>query len=172
MKKYQFFTVVTLLLTVLVYSSCTSGSKKQSALPVTPEMEFRNSLTNEDTLNLLKLTDDCMELLKKRDLDAALAMLNLYDDSTKQVTALTNEARTRLRKTFTVFPVLRYEREYYSVMREGLNDVRYKIWFAEEADPQKNGEPVTRFMFNPVMVDGTWYLCVKDQGQEYDKMRQ
>jgi hypothetical protein len=67
---------------------------------------------------------------------------------------------------------LRYERDYYSVMLEGLNDVRYKIWFAEEDNTAENGEPVTKMMFNPVKFDGQWYLCVKGHDQGFDELKQ
>lgn len=170
--KTKFFTVFAALLMVFAYSSCTSGSKSKKTGYASPEMEFRNSLTAEDTVNMLKLADDCMELLQKKDIDGAISMLNAYDDSTKEVTPLTDDVKKRLRHLFTVFPVLKYEREYFSFMLEGLNDVRYKIWFAEEKDPAKNGEPVTRLMFNPVLVDGEWYLCIKNQGQGYDVLHQ
>lgn len=168
----KLFTVIAVLLIVLAYSSCTSGSKSKQVNGKTAEMEFGNSLSSEDTIHLLKIADDCMELLKKRDIDAAIAMLNEYDDSTKEVKPLSSEAQKRLRHRFEVFPVLKYQRDYYSVMREGINDVRYIIWFAEEKDPAKNGEPVTRLMFNPVYVDGEWYLCIKNLGQEFNEMRQ
>lgn len=167
----KFFTLFIAILSLTAYYSCTSSSKKQQATEISPEMEFRNSLTHEDSVKLVQLSDNCMELLKQNDIDGAVAMLHEYDDSTKTVTSLSPVVEKRMRHIFTVFPVKKYELEYYSVFREGLNDVRYKIWFAEEEDPAKNGEPVTHFMFNPVMVDGEWYLCVKGQGQEFDRMR-
>lgn len=157
---------------VTTYYSCTPGSKRQESQVITPEMEFRNSLSHEDSVKLLDLANNCMELLKNRDIDGAVALLNEYDDSTGQVNPLSQESVNRMRRTFKIFPVLKYELEYYSVMLEGRNDIRYKIWFAEEDEPDKNGEPVTHFMFNPVMVDNEWHLCVKNPGQlSDDKLR-
>ena len=169
------FTVIAVLLMVFAYVSCTSGHKQPKTAfdnKVAEELEFSKRLTSEDTLQMLKLADDCMELLKNKDIDGAIAMLNEYDDSTEQVSPLSGDTEKRLRHTFKVFPVLKYDREYFSFMREGVNDVRYKIWFAEEPNPEKNGEPVTRLMFNPVLVDGQWYLCVKKFGQDYNDLRQ
>ena len=65
--KMKFFTVFAALLMVFAYSSCTSGSKSKKTGYASPEMEFRNSLTAEDTVNMLKLADDCMELLQSRE---------------------------------------------------------------------------------------------------------
>lgn len=164
----KIFTVVAVAAFVLAYSSCTSCSTdNKKAVADEQGVEFKETITAADTTQMLKLADDCMELLKNRKFDEAIGMLYQYEDSTVQ--ALSSEDGQRLRRRFEVFPVLKYEREYFSFMERGLNDVRYKVWFAEEENPAQNGEPITFLMFNPVKVDGTWYLCVKDFGQKFDE---
>lgn len=168
----KIFTVVAVAAFVLAYSSCTSCStNNKKAVADEQNVEFRETITAADTTQMLKLADDCMELLKNRKFDEAIGMLHEYDDSTKMVQNLSSENEQHLRRRFEVFPVLKYERHYFSFMEQGLNDVRYKVWFAEEENPAQNGEPVTFMMFNPVKVDGTWYLCVKDFGQKFDEKR-
>ena len=44
------------------------------------------------------------------------------------------------------------------------------IIFADEEHPEVNGVPKTSFMFNPVKVDGQWYLTVKRADQNIDRI--
>jgi len=163
----KIFTIFAALAFVLIYSFCTSCSQKKTQSNKTTEMEFSESLTSEDTTQMLQLADDCMELLKQQEIDKAIDMLQEYDDSLEQINPLSAETEKRLRRQFQVFPVLKYKREYFSFMEQGLNDVLYKIWFAEEDDPAQNGEPVIKFMFNPIKLDGEWHLCVKRADQSF-----
>jgi hypothetical protein len=127
----------------------------------------------EQTLNGLKIwTRYCTKETKlyvlvafdsqdEKDIEGALAMLKEYDDSTKTVSDLSAETRQRYTRLFTLFPVLKYSLSNYTFMMEGLNDVKYEVIFAEESNPEVNGEPKTFFMFNPVRVDDQWYVTVK-----------
>ena len=100
-------------------------------------------------------------------LDEALDMLYEYDDSTHSVTPLSEETRSAYKKKFTMFPVVKYTRAYYSFNAEGCNDVKYNVSFGEDFDGQS---PKTAFMFNPVKIDGQWYLSVKRSDQSLDEM--
>lgn len=97
-------------------------------------------------------------------------MLYEYNDSTKEVQPLTDKTRKQYERRFKVFPVLEYTMDYYSFQLEGVNDVKYRITFALEENPEQNGNAVTAMMFNPVKVDGVWYLTIKN-GTEFDKFR-
>lgn len=112
-----------------------------------------------------------MLLLQQKNIDGALSMLCEYDDSTGQVSPLSDATRARYQRLFTMFPVLSFQRSKYSFMLEGLNDVKYEVVFAEEEHPEINGVPKTSFMFNPVRVDGTWYLTVKRADQEFSRVK-
>lgn len=120
---------------------------------------------------MLKLSNDCMELLKAKKIDNALSMLYEYNDSTKEVTPLSEKSRKRYERMFHIFPVLDYKMEYYSFQLEGVNDVKYRIIFGQEDQPDVNGEAATALMFNPVKVDGNWYLTVKTADQSFDELR-
>lgn len=160
MRKLLYFTFALGCLFIAV--SC--GKKPQSRIDET--VEFRNTLNQEDTLQMLKLCNDCMDLLKNKNIDGALAMLNEYVDSTNSVQPLTDVTKAKYVRIFNMFPVLDYQLAGYTFLLEGLNDVKYTITFAEEEHPEKNGDPKTSFMFNPVKIDGTWYLTVKRPDQE------
>ncbi|MCH5310736.1 MAG: hypothetical protein J1E57_02080 [Prevotella sp.] len=134
--------------------------------------EFRNSLTETDTLEMLKICDTAMEHLKSKHIEDVLASLYEYNDSTQEVKPLSEEVAKKYRRTFTIYPVLEYTRKYYSFQLEGCNDVKYDVVFAT-AEQAGTKEPAkTAYMFNPVKVDGQWFLCVKTASDEIDETRQ
>lgn len=139
--------------------------KEKVLVPRVPVNEFQAALNNEDTLNMLNICDSSMELLKVGDIDAVINQLYEYDDSTKTVNPISDEAALSFRRRLQLFPVYDFKRVSYKFFEEGLNDVKYEVIFAEENHPEVNGVPKTFFMFNPVKVDGQWYLCVKQANQ-------
>lgn len=156
--------IMFIALVAVFVSSCKEKTRMQQV------QEFRNSLSSTDTTQMLKLCSDCMELLKAQKVESALSMLYEYNDSTKEVQPLTDKTRKQYERRFKVFPVLEYTMDYYSFQLEGVNDVKYRITFALEENPEQNGNAVTAMMFNPVKVDGVWYLTIKN-GTEFDKFR-
>lgn len=134
--------------------------------------EFRLELTSEDTVSMLKMCDDCMESLKAGKIDEVIGSLREYNDSTNSISPLTPETEAAYRKKFQLFPVHSYKRAYYSFQLEGCNDVKYEVEFAETDNVQETGEYKTNYMFNPVKIDGVWYLTMKTETQSFDKSRQ
>ena len=88
--------------------------------------EFRAELTAEDTATMLKLCDDAMKELKAKNIDKVLASLYEYTDSTEDLKPLSEELKKKYRNQFQIFPVMEYERKYYSFQLEGCNDVKYE----------------------------------------------
>ena len=163
MKKFDY-----IILLVAVVCMVTSCSKKQKTRE---EMirEFRSELTAEDTTAMLSLCDSAMSQLKQKKIDQVIASLYEYNDSTKEIKKLTKETEKRYRKRFKMFPVLKYNREYFSFMLEGCNDVKYRVYFATADQAGTEKDPSTMFMFNPVKIDGEWKLCVKTPTDEIDE---
>jgi hypothetical protein len=83
----------------------------------------------------------------------------LYDDVLYKKS---DSYSAELQMRFRMFPVRSYERLYYSFSTEGNNDISYSYVFS----PAKDGSPAQtmKLMFNPVYVDGQWYLALKDVG--------
>lgn len=161
---YLFFAIAA----VLVVSSC---SNKKTQTREEQIEEFRGMLTASDTTQMLQLCDNAMELLKGKKIDEVIASLYEYNDSTNELTPLSGDMKNRLQRQFNQFPVLNYERKYYSFMLEGCNDVKYEITFATAE--QTGGAPATTmFMFNPVKVDNEWKLCIKTQDKAIDEGKQ
>ena len=162
MKRTTLFLALAVL---LAFTSCSSRKQSRSE----QVSEFRSQLTHEDTTIMLKTCDDAMEALKTKNIDKVLASLCEYNDSTKEVKPLSPETAKRYRSQFTMFPVLSYERKYYSFQLEGCNDVKYEVVFAT-AEQAGTEEPAkTAYMFNPVKIDGQWVLCVKTADEEIDR---
>lgn len=167
MRRYCFiiFTAVTMVTIV----SCSDKNRKDGTTREEQIEEFRSELTSEDTTAMLRLCDDAMEQLKQQKTDQVLASLYEYTDSTQEVKPLSQATAAKYRRRFTLFPVLDYQRKYYSFQLEGCNDVKYEVTFAT-AEQAGTKEPAkTAFMFNPVKVDGTWKLCVKTADDEIDR---
>lgn len=159
-------TIIYFFCFVLAFTISSCGSKKSNGDPV---QAFRSSLTEEDTIEMVRICDEAMELLKNKEYDKLMSQLYEYDDSTKSVSDLSPETAQRYINNYMMFPVLSYERVYYSFMLEGCNDVKYSVVFAT-AEQTGTGEPATTsFMFNPVKVDGTWKLCVKTDKDMMDR---
>ena len=164
MKKLILFSLSLIL--ILSFGSCSGDKKKSREQQIE---EFRMELSKEDTAQMLKLCDTAMEQLKAKDYNQVLASLYEYTDSTKELKSLSKETEKRYRRLFTMFPVLEYERKYYSFQLEGCNDVKYDVVFAT-AEQAGTAEPAkTAYMFNPVRINGEWKLCVKTADDEFDK---
>lgn len=167
-KRLVFFFAASAVLFVL--SSCTG--KKGEATREERIEEFRKELTTQDTVAMLNLCDDAMEQLKQKNYDQVLANLFEYNDSTKEVTPLSENAHRRYERMFKMFPVMSYMRQYYSFMLEGCNDVKYEVTFVD-AEHTGTGKPATTmYMFNPVKIGGEWKLCVKTAADQFDTEQQ
>ena len=159
-----------LLIAVALLCLATACSNKKKTREERIE-EFRSMLTTSDTTQMLQICDNAMEQLKGKKIDEVIATLYEYNDSTEELTQLTDQMKKRLSRRFKMFPVLSYNRQYFSFMLEGCNDVKYEITFATAE--QAGGKPATTmFMFNPVKVNDEWKLCVKTQDKDIDEDKQ
>ena len=156
-----------ILMAVAVLMMATACSNKNKSREERVE-EFRSMLTSNDTTQMLQICDNAMEQLKGKKIDQVLASLYEYNDSTEELKPLSDEYKKRLQKRFKLFPVQEYERQYYSFMLEGCNDVKYEVTF-RTAEQTGGSAAKTMFMFNPVKIDGELKLCVKTATDEIDE---
>ena len=166
MKKYSYFFLAVAF--VCMFISCIGKKSKKDMTREEQIEEFRSELTEADTTAMLKLADDAMEQLKAKKIDQVIASLYEYNDSTQEVTPLSDMMKKRCTRRFKMFPVLDYYREYYSFMLEGCNDVKYCVTFATAEQAGTKDPATTMFMFNPVRIDGEWKLCVKTPQDQFD----
>ena len=163
MKKLNYIFIV-----VAVICLATACTKKKEKTREERIEEFRADLTAADTTEMLRLCDDAMEQLKGKKIDEVLASLYEYNDSTEEISPLSEHLAKRYARRFKMFPVLDYKRQYFSFMLEGCNDVKYEVTFATAEQAGTEKAPTTMFMFNPVKIDGQWRLCVKTASDEHD----
>ena len=162
MNKYAVL-LISLTISIFLTSCSKSNKSKEEAVA-----EFRSELTEADTLAMLSICDDAMEQLKQKNYDNVLSNLYEYDDSTKEISPLSEQTLKRYELRFKMFPVLDYERQYYSFMLEGCNDVKYQVTFATAEQTGADHDATTMYMFNPVRINGEWKLCVKSASDEFD----
>ena len=148
-----------LTIAIVLFAACKGEQKNESQI-------YQENLTAQDSTIMLQKCDSCMQFLSEGRIDDALAMLVEYDDSLQQVSPLSDETRASYLRKFSLFPVLKYELKYVSFMESGLNDAKYEVQFG----PDEAGAPKTSFMFNPVKVDGQWFICVKSADQSIDEL--
>ncbi len=136
-------------------------SCNENKSPEDAAMKFLSELTASDTTTMLKLCDTAMEQLKQKQVDKVLASLYEYIDSTQEVKKLSPDTEKAYRRRFTMFPVLEYERVFFTFKSEECNDVKYKVVF-RTAEQTGLAEPAKiAYVFNPMKIDGEWKLCVK-----------
>lgn len=163
MKKITFYLL-------LLYISCSFSACMHK--PV--EKSFADELTQQDSLDVLHLADSCMTLLKAGDLDGAIDMIYYLQDSIT-VIPMNTEQRTVLYKMFKHHPVYEYELDYFNFSKKDLNDIKYRIQFFLLDGPNDHRPNTIGIMFNPVKVDGTWKLTMKNAWQsskEQEKPRE
>ena len=69
-----------------------------------------------------------------------------------------------MKKRFTRFPVVDYAFEYLAFATQGNNDMKYTTYSRLRAADERPSKGVS-LMFNPVRIDGQWYLAIKTAGQ-------
>lgn len=159
--KYSFL----ILSAALLATSCKENKSRTEQVH-----DFQAELTAEDSTEMLRICDDCMKLMKDGRLEEALKSMYEYDEESESVAPLSEETYNMYMRRFQMFPVLDYDMEYFSFQLQGCNDVKYRVLFSEGTETSPEG--YIGFMFNPVKVDGRWYLSVKRGDQEIDETRQ
>lgn len=122
------------------------------------ETEFIASISSADSTSVLHLADSCMSLLKEGLVQDAVDMIyvlsrdTLYKKSPSYTETLINR--------FKLFPVVSYDLNYYSFSTQGNNDISYSYSFSTSS--VEGSSSIMKLMFNPVLVEGQWYLTLKD----------
>ncbi len=154
MKRQYFYLTIILL---LILSACSEQKKEKKQ---TAQDKFISELTAQDTLDILRLSNACMDTLKMGHIDAAIDMLYIIrNDSLIKVP---QNKEKELRQNFKFFPVVDYKLDYYAFIDQANNDVKYQIEFFKHTSPEDKTPNTIGFMINPVKVDGKWFLTLKD----------
>lgn len=124
------------------------------------EIEFTSGLTASDTAAVLNMTDTFMSLVKEDRVEEAVSMITVLSQGVVYKPA--DEYFVELVNRFRGMKIASYQLYKYYFTTEGNNDVCY----ITESEPQQNGQSMTvKVTFNPLNVDGQWYLALKDGNQ-------
>lgn len=139
--------------------SCSNNrTLKNTQLELTTSEKFINTLTHEDTLQVIALTNMCMDTLKAGKINQALKLIYYVKDTLLLPLPLDKEQR--LYNKFKRFPILNYKLDSYSFETPKNNTVKYQIEFTHKTN---NNTPNTiNFNFCPIKIDSAWYLSVKN----------
>lgn len=117
------------------------------------------SLSEEDTVNVVRLAGACMDSLKCGNLDAAVNMLHIV--SNDALMPLSDEMVAKMRLKFQTFPVLDYKLQSLDFDMMKGNVVKYRVKFAEDEEGISGRSLYTTFLFAPVRMDKEWFLTVQ-----------
>ena len=143
---------VFLFLALVLLASC----KPKPYLYKDAEQDFQASLVLSDTLDVLALGQNFMGALKAGEVDEALT--NLYVVYDNVLYRVADSSLSQLKARFRRFPVSDYERVSLNFSTPGINDLVYRYSIN---GPVGSG-PAMKIAFNPVKVEGSWYLTLKD----------
>ena len=138
--------------------SCKSTPKQKTYQDA--EREFVSSLTSTDTLNCVFLCEQFMSLLKDQKVDDALDMLCVvYEDELYKVA---DSSLSEFKNRFEVFPVTDFQLQRFSFSTQAVNDVVFR--YSSGCAINESG-PHFKLVINPILIDDTWYLMLKDAYQ-------
>lgn len=147
-------TILFLFLALALLSSC--KSKPKMRLYQDAERDFQASLVLNDTLDVLSLGQNFMGALKAGEIDTAVD--NIYVVYENVLYRVADSSLDQLKARFRRFPVADYQLVSYNFSTPGINDLVYRYSIN---GPVGDG-PAMKIALNPVKVEGSWYLTLKD----------
>ena len=162
--------ILVVLCTLCLLAACHNNGRKQQTFNTfeSAQAAFQATITPEDSSAVITATEEVMSLLKAGEIDAALSHIYVVADNV--LYRPDNESLLRLKSKFTMFPVLSYEMTDIAFQTSAINDVTYQYVFAESSD---DSTPATfKLGFNPVKIEGQWYLTFKDGNMTSKTMQQ
>lgn len=118
---------------------------------------FQKELTAADSTEAMKISNDFMALLQNGKVDEALDALKSVD-SNRNVTALSDEIKDKLRNQFRMLPVINYTVTGIMFEKPDSNFVSYQYVAQEATDDLP--DLTVGFRTMPVKIDGEWYLTL------------
>lgn len=131
-----------------------NGEKKHSN-DLHSNITFTDTLTKNDTLDVLRLSGLCMNTLE-HNIDSALNFIYFIQGDTLLV-PLPNNKREFLKTTLSKYPIKSYDLLYLKFNSQYDNILKYKIFYSTSNTPNS-----INLTFNPIKLDDAWYLTLKD----------
>lgn len=150
-KLFIFFAFVFLTVSCVHHYSGSNGEKTQ----MDAEKEFTEGLSKSDSTAMVSVAESFITKLIGGQTDEAVDMLYVLFEN--ELYHKSREYNDELIQRFQLFNGCSYKLDYYSFSTQGNNDICYNLWSGDEGDG-----PVLKITLNPVLVDGLWYLTLKD----------
>lgn len=147
-------------LTVSLFLFSCSGEKQQK----TVHEEFVGSLTAADTTEIKNLCDAFFTQMKEGNKDGAFELLYMLGEN-NQVEPVSVEYKAKISTQFTIFPVRDFRSKEIRIGNAEDNIASYTIVFGQDAEGK---ESTISFGFNPVKVNGKWYLTVRNASAQLE----
>lgn len=162
MKKFVFLSMAYFLIVISVIS-CRDKSHKPvrdiatKAQYSDPRMDTDMQRSESDSMTILNLSSQYLNLLKTNEVDSAINML--YTVQNGALRPLNDEERQSIRRVNMSFPVLNYKIDQMTIFSENDTEVRYTIEFFEK--PEGDTRPNTiSGVLSPKKVSGDWFLTI------------
>ena len=152
--------IISIVLCIFALVSCNTNKNKLPKMQYQAEAEFNASLKQSDKDKLMQLTESFMSLVKSGDVEKGVSLIYVLDGNV--VYQKSPEYTDLLVKRFSPFVSCDYDFVSVAYSTPGNNDVVYNV-----AIP---GGISLRITFNPVFVNGDWYLTMKDGYQSSKDM--
>ena len=162
--------ILAVLCTLCLLAACHNGGRKNQKFNTfeSAQASFAATITPADSAAVIAATEEFMSLVKSGEIDAALSHIYVVDNDTLFLPA--PQSLASIKSKFTLFPVLSYKMTDIAFQTSAINDVTYQYVFQEAAE---GSNPATlKIAFNPVKVDGKWYLTLKDGNMTSKSMQQ
>lgn len=142
----------------LLLIACNSNSeKKDKSIPILRPASMVT--TSQDTLDVMNLVEQYMEVLKSGDLQTASSML--YTVKNDSVHPYTEAQKTEFVNGFSIFHVFDYKINGLAFDSQKNNEVTVKIQIVPDGDLTTD-KGVMSFVLNPVKIDNHWHLTLMD----------
>ncbi len=160
--------ILAVLCTLVLLAACHNTGRQKYNTFESAQAAFASTITSADSVAVKAATDEIMSLLQAGQLDSALSRIFVvYDDVLYRPA---EESLVNLKTKFRNFPVLSYEMTDIAFQTPAINDVTYRYVFAQTTD---GSAPATlKLAFNPVKIDGEWYITFKDGNMTSRTMQQ
>lgn len=149
------FTITTII-TILILALFSCNDNKQSMKDQNVNASFIQTLSNRDTMDVLNLSRQCMQVLKT-DIDSALNYIYYIQGDTLLLPLSTNR-KEFLKATLNKYPIKSCNLVRLKFNSQYNNYLKYKIEF------NINNTPNTiNLVFNPIKLGEAWYLTLKEK---------
>lgn len=131
-------------------SSCSSDKKNSVALEEIPQY------TLEDTLRILKASEEFMDKLQENNVNSALDML--YKEHHDSIIPISAQERKDMVKQFKTMPVLSYEVDRLEMFSPVFATITFKYKFMENPTEDKNFPCTTKLTLTFSQFKGKAFL--------------